>query len=116
MKYIFLIYGDEAASAGMTQEEQMQELNDYNAFTAFAMSRGTIASAEALLPTHTATTVRVRDEKTLTTDGPFAETREALGGYYVIDCKDLDEAIEIAAKIPGALNGSVEIRPVMVFE
>ena len=70
----------------------------------------------ALLPTNTATTVRVRDGKTLTTDGPFAETKEQLGGYYLLVCKDLDEAIKAAAKIPGAAHGSIEIRPIMEFE
>lgn len=116
MKYVMLIYGDEAAGAGMTQEQQMQELADYNTFGAYASGRATIVSGEALHPTSAATTIRVRDGKTLTTDGPFAETREALGGYYVIDCKDLDEAIEIGSKIPGALHGSIEIRPLVVFE
>jgi hypothetical protein len=116
MKYMMLIYGDEAASMNMTDAERGQEMQDYNAFTAYASGRAKIESSEALYPTSAATTIRVRDGKTLTTDGPFAETREALGGYYLIDCKDLDEAIEIAARIPGALNGSVEIRPVVVFE
>ena len=71
--------------------------------------------ATALQPTSTATTVRVRDGKTLTTDGPFAETREQLGGYYLVEAKDLDAALEIAARIPGAKVGSVEVRPIMVY-
>ena len=73
-------------------------------------------AADALQPTTTATSVRVRDGKTITTDGPFAETKEQLGGYYLLDCKDLDEALEFAAKIPGAKIGSIEVRPVMVFD
>jgi len=68
------------------------------------------------MPTNTATTVRVRDGKTLTTDGPFAETKEQLGGFYLLNCKDLDEAIEVATKIPAVTDGSIEIRPVMEFE
>lgn len=116
MKYMMLNYRDEAASANMTKEEQMQEIQDYNAFFEYARQRATIISGEAVRPTSAATTIRVRDGKTLTTDGPFAETREGLAGFYVIDCKDLDEAIEIASKIPVARQGSVEIRPVVTFE
>ena len=116
MKYMMLNYRDEAASANMTEEEQMQEIQDYNAFFEYARQRATIISGEAVRPTAAATTIRVRDGKTLTTDGPFAETREGLAGFYVIDCKDLDEAIEIASKIPVAREGSVEIRPVVTFE
>jgi hypothetical protein len=116
MKYMMLIYGNEAASANMTEEEVHEEMREYYAFGEYAQSRATIVAEEALHPVKTATTVRVRDGKTVTTDGPFAETHEALGGFYLIDCKDLDTAIEIASQIPGARNGSVEIRPVMVFE
>jgi hypothetical protein len=111
-----LHYRDEAAAANMTQEEQMQEMQDYNAFFEYARQRVTIISGEALRPSSAATTIRVRDGKTLTTDGPFVETREGLAGFYIIDCKDLDEAIEIASKIPVAREGSVEIRPVITFE
>lgn len=116
MKYMMLNFRDEAASANMTKEEQMQEIQDYTAFLEYARQRATVISGEAVHPTAVATTIRVRDGKTLTTDGPFAETREALAGFYIIDCKDLDEAIEIASKIPVAREGSVEIRPVVVFE
>jgi hypothetical protein len=116
VKYMMLNYRDEAAFANMTKEEQMQEIQDYNVFFEYARQHATIISGEAVHPTSVATTIRVRDGKTLTTDGPFAETREALAGFYVIDCKDLDEAIEIASKIPVARQGSVEIRPVVVFE
>ena len=83
---------------------------------AYVSQRATIISGEAVHPTSAATTIRVRDGKTLTTDGPFAETHEQLGGFYIIDCKDLDQAIQIASKIPVAREGSVEIRPVVTFE
>ncbi|MDX2137458.1 MAG: YciI family protein [Chloroflexota bacterium] len=115
MQYMFLIYGDQSAEAQHTPEMQQAEMNEYFAFNAETQKRGVFVSAEALMPTHTATTVRVRDGKTLTTDGPFAETKEQLGGYYVLNCKDLDEAIEMASKLPGARDGSVEIRPIVVF-
>jgi hypothetical protein len=116
VKYMTLHYRDEAAAANMTKEEQMQEIQDYNAFFEYASQHATIISGEAVRPTAAATTIRVRDGKTLTTDGPFVETREGLAGFYIIDCKDLDEAIEIASKIPVAREGSVEIRPVVTFE
>jgi hypothetical protein len=113
MKYIALIYGNEAGGASMTQEQIAVEYQAYDAFGKSAASA--IVGAEQLRPTSDATTVRVRDGKTLTTDGPFAETKEQLGGYYVFDCKNLDEAIALAAKIPGAQRGSVEVRPLVVF-
>ena len=113
MKYVALIYGSEAAAAAMTEQERAAE---YQAYDAFGHAAGSaIVGGEALHPIHDATTVRVRDGKTLTTDGPFAETKEQLGGYYVFECKNLDEAIALAAKIPGAKVGSIEVRPVMVF-
>jgi len=114
MKYAFLIYGNEAAYANATEEESQQEMGEYFAFS--NAYRAATSASEALMPTSTATTVRVRDGKTLTTDGPFAETKEALGGFYVIDCANLDEAIAAASRIPGARSGSVEIRPVVVFQ
>ena len=116
MRYVALIYGNEAVGAAMSEAEQQAEMNAYNEFGAFAQQRGVTVGGEALLPTATATTVRVRDGKLLTTDGPFAETKEQLGGYYLFNCKNLDEAIEIASHIPGAKRGSIEIRPVMEFE
>ena len=112
MRYLALIYGSEAAAATMSKAEQEAEMVAYNAFgknEAEHLQDG----GEALHPTSAATTVRVRDGKTLTTDGPFAETKEQLGGFYVLKCKDLDEAIEVAAKIPGAQVGSIEIRPIV---
>jgi hypothetical protein len=116
MQYILLIYGDEAAGAKATEAEQAIEYQEYNAYSAALRDSGAYVSGEALHPTTAATTVRVRDGKPLTTDGPFAETKEQLGGYYIVDAKDLDAAIEWAAKIPGARQGSIEIRPLMVFE
>jgi hypothetical protein len=116
MQYILLIYGDEAAEARMTEAEQMVVYQEYNTYTKEVRDAGAYVGGEALHPTSSATTVRVRSGKTLTTDGPFAETKEQLGGYYVVNAKDLDEAIAWAAKIPGAKNGSIEIRPLMVFE
>jgi hypothetical protein len=114
MRYLLLIYQDEVAHAQWSEEELAAEYQDYFAFGTETEKRGVLAG-DALLPTNTATTVRVRNGKTLTTDGPFAETKEQLGGYYVVECNDLDEAIEVAAKIPGARHGSIEIRPVMNF-
>jgi hypothetical protein len=114
MQYVFLIYDDEANSA-TTPEAIAAEINAYNAFGEDARASGVMVGGEALHPVNTATTVRVRDGKTLTTDGPFAETKEVLGGYYVLDCKDLDEAIAWAAKIPASTQGSVEVRPLIDF-
>ncbi|TMD40408.1 MAG: YciI family protein [Chloroflexi bacterium] len=115
MRYLLLIYQDEVGHAQLSQEELAAEYEAYNAFGAETEKRG-VESGFALMPTNTATTVRVRDGKTLTTDGPFAETKEQLGGFYLLNCKDLDEAIEVAAKIPAVTDGSIEIRPVMEFE
>jgi hypothetical protein len=115
MKYMFLIYGIEPATPPSPEAIQA-EMNSYWAFTKEVTDRGIMGASEALHPTQSATTVRVREGKTLSTDGPFAETHEQLGGFYILDCKDLDEAIELAAKIPGALDGCVEIRPVVIFE
>lgn len=116
MQYILLIYTDESLEAHMSEAEQKEVYDGYYAFTNDVRQRGAYVAGEALHPTSTATTVRVRNGKPVTTDGPFAETKEQLGGYYVVDCKNLDEAIEIAGKIPGAKHGSVEVRPLMVFE
>jgi hypothetical protein len=116
MKYMLLIYGSEAARAHMTPADAAAEMQEYAAFSAVAVQRGVLVGGEALHLSSTATTVRVRDGQTLKTDGPFAETHEQLGGFYILDCRDLDEAIEMAAKIPGAKDGSIEIRPIMIFD
>jgi hypothetical protein len=113
MQYICLIYSSEAEDASAPPERQQEVWNAYLNFTKEARDAGVNVGGEALQPTTTATTVRVRNGKTLTTDGPFAETKEQLGGYYILECKDLDEAIRWAAKIPGAQYGSIEVRPVM---
>ncbi|RIK39912.1 MAG: hypothetical protein DCC55_16725 [Chloroflexi bacterium] len=115
MEYVFLIYSREADRASATPEQMQKELDEYNAFTKDVLDRGVYVAAEALQPTQTATTVRLRDGKVVTTDGPFAETKEQLGGLYVINCKDLDEAIAVAARIPSAKRGSIEVRPIMDF-
>ena len=115
MRYILLIYGNDNPNPAPTQEQMNAEMNAYNTFTQEISERGVLLSGDALQPTTTATTVRVRDSKVLTTDGPFAETKEQLGGFYMVQCNNLDEAIEWAAKIPGAQHGSIEIRPVMEF-
>ena len=115
MRYAVLIYGNEAASASMTQAEREAEMGEYYAFTKMVQDRGAYLGGEALHSTSSATTIRVRDGKVLTTDGPFAETKEQLGGFYLVQCDNLDQAIEIAAQIPGARTGSVEIRPIFEF-
>ncbi len=115
MRYMMLIYGVEPTTMP-SQADQEAEMNAYNEFTREINESGAMLGGEALHPIASATTVRVRDGKTLTTDGPFAETKEQLGGFYLLKCKDLDEAIGIAAKIPGARNGSIEVRPVMEWE
>jgi hypothetical protein len=116
MRYLLTIYGDESGWNDVTPEQSQQIMAAYGAFSEAAKEAGVMLGGEGLQPTSTATTVRVRDGDALTTDGPFAETREQLGGYYLLDCKDLDEAIGWAAKIPGAQSGSIEVRPVMDYD
>lgn len=116
MKYALLIYEAEKIWASLSKEEQGQIFNEYGSLTQEFAKSGKMTGCEPLEPTSTATTVRVRNGKVATVDGPFAETKEQLGGIYVIDAKDLDEAIAWAAKIPGARTGSIEIRPVMKFD
>jgi len=116
MRYLLLIYGNEQAAMEATEEDMQVEMDAYNAFTKEVSDAGAMLGGEALQPTSTATTVRVRNSQTASTDGPFAETKEQLGGFYMINCENLDEAIKWAAKIPGAKTGSIEIRPVWEFE
>jgi hypothetical protein len=113
MRYMLLIYGDPSLAASMTPEEGEKMMADYYTFTQSIVESGEMLSGEPLQGVETATTVRVRGGRTASTDGPFAETKEVLGGYYLVDCKDLDRAIELAARIPAAHGGSVEVRPVM---
>lgn len=116
MEYMLLIYTSEAENRKRTEAQSGEVLKEYGAFTQWVRSGGKLKSSNALDGTPTATTVRVREGRTLTTDGPFAETKEQLGGYYLVEAKDLDEAIAIAAKIPGARFGCVEVRPVIKFD
>ena len=115
MRYLLLIYTEEPTEQPPA-DLMAAESEAYNAFTREISDRGVMQAGEALHPTSTATTVRVRDGEILATDGPFAETKEALGGFYLVDARDLDEAIELAAKIPGAKHGSIEVRPILEFE
>ncbi len=112
MRYLLLICGDETAVEASSPEEGAAVMAAYGAFAEEAAARGVLRGGERLRPTTDATTVRLRDDEVLTTDGPFAETKEQIGGYFVIECDDLDTAIEVAAKIPGARTGSIEVRPI----
>ena len=116
MQYLLLIYDPEKAWTTMPEAERNKLFSEYMTFTNDIKTSGHYRAGDALQPTHTATTVRVRDGKISTTDGPFAETREQLGGYYLVEAKDLDEATKIAARIPSAKISSIEVRPVMVFD
>ncbi|HEX7471575.1 MAG TPA: YciI family protein [Candidatus Limnocylindrales bacterium] len=111
MRYLLLIYNTEP-SEGVPDEAMGAELEAYNSFTNWTREKGYFEAGEALQPTATATTVRVENGRTITTDGPFAETKEQLGGFYLVECRDIDEAIDLAARIPGATHGSIEIRPI----
>lgn len=116
MRYLLLIYGDEGQWTEQTPEEQKAEMHLWDEYTKWLSDKGWMRGGEALLPTPQATTVRVRDGKTLSTDGPFAETKEQLGGYYMVECENLDQAIEAAERIPSVGRGSIEIRPIMEFD
>jgi hypothetical protein len=111
MRYLLLIYAKES-DAPPPDDVAAASHQAYATFTADIKARGLFEAGEALAPTSTATTVRVVNGDTVATDGPFAETKEALGGFYLIEARDLDEAIEVAAKIPAAKEGSIEVRPI----
>jgi len=113
MQYLLMIYGDEEVWAQRTKEVNAALLQEHIAFR--KDSGDAIVGGNALQPTSVATTVRIRDGKMLTTDGPFAETKEQLGGYYLVEAANLDEAVAIAAKIPRACEGSIEVRPIKTF-
>ena len=115
MKYVCLIYDEEKKAAAMSKAEGDAFMGEYFAFTEGIKKSGQYVGGEALQPVQSATTVRVRDGKMSTTDGPFAETKEQLGGFYLITANDLDEALQVASKIPSARIGSVEVRPVVDF-
>ena len=114
MQYLVLIYSEEPTAAP-DPAQIGAVMTEYNAYTDMLRERGALVAGEALQPTTTATTVRVRDGQTMTTDGPFAETKEALGGFYLIEAKDLDEALALGGACPGAKWGSIEVRPVVDF-
>ena len=115
MKYLCLIYENEKNWETMPPAESEAIMNEYFTFTGDIQKNGKLVAGEALQPTGTATTVRVRNGKVSTTDGPFAETKEQLGGFYLIDAKDLNDAIQVASRIPSARLGSIEVRPVVDF-
>ena len=115
MQYLLMIYQNEAEYGKMDAEAGKKMTEEYGVFTQSIIQSGNFKGADRLQPTHTATTVRVRDGKILTTDGPFAETREQLGGYYLIEANDLNAALSIAARIPSARTGSIEVRPIWVY-
>jgi len=118
-RYAALIYGPDETDANTSPQEWAAMMADYDDFSARAGAAGVLSGGEALQETSTATTVHVvggaRDGEVVTTDGPFAETKEVLGGFFLLDCADLDEALHWAAQIPGAWNGRVEVRPVIDF-
>jgi hypothetical protein len=115
MKYLCLIYDEEKKMSGMPKSEFDAMLGEYGAFSESVRKSGHYLGGEALQPVNTATTVRVRNGKVSTTDGPFAETKEQLGGYYLIEARDLNDAIQVASRIPSARLGSIEVRPIMDF-
>lgn len=114
MRYMLLIYGDEKRRETMSEAERGAMFKEYGEFTQSIRQSGAFLAGDPLQLTRTATTVRGRNGKTLTTDGPFAETKEQLGGYYIVEAKNLDEAISIAARIPAVrVGGAIEVRPIM---
>ena len=116
MQYMCLIYDEENTWDNLPEDERNTVFAEYGSFTESIKGSGNYVAGDALQPTSTATTVRIRDGKTMVTDGPFAETKEQLGGYYLVEAKDVDEALKIAERIPSARYGSIEVRPVVVWE
>ena len=114
-KYALLIYSDESQGATATQEEMQQVMTEYNEFTQAIINEGILRAGEALQPTMTAKTVQVREGQRVVTDGPFAETKEQLGGFYIVEAASEDQALEVATRLPGSKWGTVEVRPVMEF-
>jgi hypothetical protein len=112
MRYLLLICGDESAQAAMSPAEGATLLAAYEAYANEMGGRGILRGGERLRPTSDATTVSVREGKVVTADGPFAETKEQIGGYFIVECDDIDEAIKAAAEMPGAKTGSIEVRPI----
>ncbi len=116
MQYLAIIYNDESLYANATPEDIGAIFAAHGKFGEDTRAAGVFVGGEGLQGTNTATTVRVRDGERLLTDGPYAETKEQIGGYYVLDCKDLDDALNWAAQIPEAKTGSIEVRPIMDYE
>ncbi len=116
MRYLLLIYGDESRLAAMSKEELQADMQNWIEYTTAIMESGASPAGEALQPTTTATSVRDDNGTPLVTDGPFAETREQLGGYYLLDVENLDEAIKWAHRCPGVKYGTIELRPIQEFE
>ena len=116
MRYMLLIVGEEGRWEQMSDEEARASMQAWSAYSESLVKAGAFVSGEGLRPSSTATTLRVEDGERLLTDGPFAETKEQVGGFYVIECRDLDEAIDWAAKLPSAQQMACEIRPVMDYE
>lgn len=116
MQYLLMIYGNEAEWDKLRAPDREAVLKEYGAFTQSIVQSGHYRGGNELNTTSTATTVRVRDKKQVVTDGPFAETKEQLGGYYLIEAKDLDDALAVAARIPSARWGSIEVRPIIPHE
>lgn len=114
MEFLLLIYGDEQRQAKMSEAEQAQQMKAYMAYTESLQAAGVMRGGNALIPSSEAKSVRKRDQVTAV-DGPFAETKEQLGGYYLIDCADIDEACRYAADLPGAATGTVEVRAIMTY-
>ena len=116
MRYLLTLWSDESEMTARSKEQLAEAMSRYDAFTRELRESGAFAGGEGLDPTWTGKTLRVRDDERQVTDGPFAETKEQLGGFYLLECKDLDEAIAWATKVPAAERGSVEVRPVMQYE
>jgi len=115
MQYILLIYDNEAALKARSADEAQKMTAEYMTYTTAIKQSGHLRAGEPLESVTTATTVRVKEGKTIRTDGPFAETREQLGGFYIVEAKDHDEAVELAARIPSSKTGCVEVRPIRMF-
>lgn len=116
MQYMLLIWENEALTAARSEAEQRAVFDEYIRFTDDIRKRNVLRAGDPLMPSETATTIRVRDGRTVTTDGPFAETREQLGGYYIVECETLEDACGYAARIPGARDGAIEVRPIMQMD
>lgn len=114
MQYLALIYADDAVWEAAPEEERAAMYAQYGAFAEQARAAGVMTGGDELAPTSAATTVRVRSGETVVTDGPYAEVKEALGGYFLLECPDIDTAVEWAARIPGAQTGAIEVRPVQI--